>query len=136
MGEHSLNLYLNIFKYNLPYEFIVFMKSLRDSSLGLNSILTLLLVLYLLILSLMISILLILFSILIQSLIYEIKFSLSHSLSICFPLSNETFIFLGSFSPLLIISSLKYLLLNKLSIYSNNLSSLSLRAVLIFVKAF
>ena len=112
------------------------MKSLRDSSLGLNSNLILLLVLYLLMLSFIISMLLILFSILIQSLIYEIKFSLSHSLSICFPLSKDTFIFLGNFSPLLIISSLKYLLLYKLSISSNSLSSLSLRAVLIFVKAF
>ena len=80
--------------------------------------------------------LLILFSILIQSLIYEAKLSIPHSLSICFPLSKDTFIFLGSFSPFLITSSLKYLLSYKLSISSKSLSSLSLRAVLILVKAF
>ena len=61
-----------------------------------------------------------------QSLILEYKLLLSHSLSINFPLSNDIFICLGNFSPFLIISSLKYLVLYKLSTSNNNCSSLSL----------
>ena len=79
---------------------------------------------------------LILFSILIQSLIYEHKLLLSHSLSINLPFSNDNFICFGNFSPFLIIPSLKYLVLYKLSTSDNNCSSLSLSVFLILVNIF
>ena len=81
---------------------------------------------------------LILFSIFKQSFILLIILlsSSSHSFSNIFPLSKYIFIWLGSFSPFLIISSLKYISSNLVSNSNNNLSSLSFTIFLIFVNIF
>ena len=90
-----------------------------------------------LILSFIKFIFLILSSILIQSFISELNLLSSfHSLFISSPFSNDNLILFGNFYLSFIISSLLNILLYLLSTSNNNASSLSFKAVLIWVKIF
>ena len=123
--------------FSLPNVLIFLIKSSRFSSPILNSIFISLLILHFSILSLIIFIFLILSSILIQLFIIELKLLFSfQSLSINFPFSNDNFILFGNFSLSFIMLSLPYKSLNLFSTSNNNSSSLSFKAVLIFVKIF
>ena len=130
-----MSIYFN-FLFTFPKDFNLLVKA-SSVSILLNSIISSLFKLHFLIFSLISFILFILFSILMELVINCPNLLLSfHSLFIDLHFSKDIFIFSGSFSPSLNISSLQKILLYWLSTSDNNSSSRSFKTVLIFVNVF